>query len=169
LLDMRHAATVAFCQSRGVTPRDDETNRDPRFTRNRVRHELLPLLETYQANVIPILARNAAAVAADLDYLMAATETAWEECAIDSDVGVIALDRAALRAQPLALRRRVLQMAAHVANQDDPEAQVTFDSIQRLDRVALDALPDRRVVQLANGTEAVVAGNVVTVSLPSDK
>jgi len=36
---------IDYLTRAGVAWREDETNRDPRFLRNRVRHELLPLLE----------------------------------------------------------------------------------------------------------------------------
>jgi tRNA(Ile)-lysidine synthase len=45
LLRVWRAATLDYCASLGLTPIDDPSNRDPRFLRSRVRHELLPALE----------------------------------------------------------------------------------------------------------------------------
>jgi tRNA(Ile)-lysidine synthase len=45
LLDLTHADTLAYCTARGWTPREDRSNEDLRFLRNRVRRELLPILE----------------------------------------------------------------------------------------------------------------------------
>ncbi len=47
LLDVTHEQTVAYCAAQGWQPREDSSNADTRFLRNRIRHELLPLLETY--------------------------------------------------------------------------------------------------------------------------
>jgi tRNA(Ile)-lysidine synthetase-like protein len=45
LLRVWREATVAYCAGLGLTPADDPSNRDPRFLRSRVRHDLLPALE----------------------------------------------------------------------------------------------------------------------------
>ena len=45
LLALRRAETRALCAALGLDPVDDPSNADPRFVRNRVRHELLPLLD----------------------------------------------------------------------------------------------------------------------------
>ncbi len=44
LLEAWPEETRGYCRARGVAWSEDETNASPRFTRNRVRHELLPLL-----------------------------------------------------------------------------------------------------------------------------
>ncbi len=45
LLGVWRDATLAYCAALGIEPLDDPGNRDPRFLRSRVRHELLPALE----------------------------------------------------------------------------------------------------------------------------
>ena len=45
LLPFRRAEVEAYAAARGVPHREDPTNRDPRWTRNRLRHEVLPALE----------------------------------------------------------------------------------------------------------------------------
>lgn len=60
LLGLRRAETETLCAHLGVAPLVDPTNRDPRFTRNRVRHEVLPLLaEVAGRDVVPLLGRLA--------------------------------------------------------------------------------------------------------------
>lgn len=75
LLDIRRAETVALCDSLGLQPVSDPSNDDPRFVRNRVRHEILPLLaDISQRDPVPILTRtaeHARAVVTDLDRLAA--------------------------------------------------------------------------------------------------
>ncbi|MFM7068421.1 MAG: tRNA lysidine(34) synthetase TilS [Actinomycetes bacterium] len=61
LLGLRRADTEALCAHLGVEPVRDPTNDDPRFTRNRVRSEVLPLLNDVAGrDVAPLLARLAA-------------------------------------------------------------------------------------------------------------
>ena len=60
LLGLRRAETVALCELLGLDPVQDPSNDDPRFVRNRVRHELLPLCSAIAGrDVVPVLARQA--------------------------------------------------------------------------------------------------------------
>ena len=60
LLDLRRADTVALCEAVGLAPVLDPSNADPRFRRNRIRHELLPLLaDIGERDPVPILVRQA--------------------------------------------------------------------------------------------------------------
>ena len=60
MLALRRTETEALCAELGIAPLDDPTNTDPRFRRNRIRHELLPLLADIAArDVVPVLCRTA--------------------------------------------------------------------------------------------------------------
>lgn len=70
LLALRRADTVAVCAAFGVEPVQDSTNTDPRFLRNRVRHELLPLMaDMSNRDPVPLLSRTADLLRADNDLL----------------------------------------------------------------------------------------------------
>ena len=51
LLPFCRAELVAWLAAEGIAWREDASNLDPAFTRNRVRHELLPLLESFNPAV----------------------------------------------------------------------------------------------------------------------
>jgi tRNA(Ile)-lysidine synthase len=56
---LRRRETRALCEALGIEPVEDPTNRDAAFRRNRIRHELLPLLDDIaERDVAPILARQ---------------------------------------------------------------------------------------------------------------
>jgi tRNA(Ile)-lysidine synthase len=60
LLALRRAETHALCGALGLAVVDDPMNEDPRFVRNRVRHELLPRCSAVAGrDVVPVLARQA--------------------------------------------------------------------------------------------------------------
>lgn len=60
ILSLRRSETVQLCELAGLDPVQDPSNLDPRFVRNRVRHEVLPLLaDISQRDVAPLLARTA--------------------------------------------------------------------------------------------------------------
>ncbi|MGH2345714.1 MAG: tRNA lysidine(34) synthetase TilS, partial [Chloroflexota bacterium] len=112
LLGLSRSAVTAFCRDRGLTARSDRTNSDPRFRRNAVRMELLPVLKHFNPRACAALARCAATLAADADYLreqaIAALDTVLESGTAD---GVVALKLGLLTALPPAMRSRVLRLA----------------------------------------------------------
>ena len=73
LLDLRRADTVGLCSTLGLAPVRDPSNDDPAFRRNRVRHELLPLLaDIGDRDPVPVLVRQADLFAEVDDHLAAA-------------------------------------------------------------------------------------------------
>jgi tRNA(Ile)-lysidine synthase len=71
LLGEPRDALLAYARHRGLTWREDPSNADPRYLRNRVRHEVLPLLEEVRPGAREALARAARAVAADAEIVEA--------------------------------------------------------------------------------------------------
>ncbi|MBX3286355.1 MAG: tRNA lysidine(34) synthetase TilS, partial [Actinobacteria bacterium] len=60
LLDLRRAETAALCAALGLQPVEDPSNLDPAHRRNRVRHEVLPLLASVgDRDPVPVLVRQA--------------------------------------------------------------------------------------------------------------
>ena len=98
LLDLRRAETHALCASESLDPVVDASNDDPAFTRNRVRHELLPFLgDIGRRDAVPLLCRLARQATDDvalLDDLAAALDPT---------------DAKAIAAAPGALARRALR------------------------------------------------------------
>ena len=98
LLSLRRAETHSLCAALGLHPVDDPSNRDRRFLRNRVRHELLPLCNALSGrDMVPVLARQA--------RLMSEESEALEALSADLD----ATDARALSAAPPALGRRAVR------------------------------------------------------------
>ncbi|MGH9098311.1 MAG: tRNA lysidine(34) synthetase TilS, partial [Acidimicrobiales bacterium] len=98
LLALRRSETVALCRQEGLAPVDDPANRDPRFLRNRIRAELLPLCsELAGRDVVPVLARQAGLLAGDADLLQVVAEL------------VDPADARAVAASPDAVARRAIR------------------------------------------------------------
>lgn len=105
LLDLPRATTAAACAALGLTPWQDPHNADPRFTRVRLRREVLPLLEdVLRGGVAGALARTAAQLRDDLAALDALAGDLLAR-ARDGE----GLDVAELTPAPAALRRRALR------------------------------------------------------------
>ncbi len=98
ILALRRAETVGLCRAEGLRYVDDATNTDPRFRRNRVRHEILPLMaDVADRDVAAILARTA--------DLLRDDDTLLEQLAADLDP----TDAPALRDAPRPLARRAIR------------------------------------------------------------
>lgn len=123
LLHTSRAEIEAYLKVRRQTWREDSSNRHLTFTRNRIRHELLPQLETWNPQLREHLAQMA--------ELALGEESWWKDEAqrLASEIIVrgrpvrgggrasttaegIALDIARLVAEPVAVQRRVLRYAA---------------------------------------------------------
>lgn len=105
LLGVRRSATVGACAELGLEPWQDPHNTDPSFTRVRLRHEVLPLLEdVLRGGVADALARTAEQLREDGDVLDA---RAAELLALTVDEG--SLELAPLSDVPAAIRRRVVR------------------------------------------------------------
>lgn len=105
LLGIRRALTHAACTELGLAPWHDPHNADRRFTRTRLRTEVLPLLEeVLGGGVAEALARTASALREDTDTL---DELARQALAEVGTAG--GLDTVWLAALPEAVRRRVIR------------------------------------------------------------
>lgn len=145
LLELTHAQTLAYCADLGWEPREDASNADLRFARNRVRHELLPLLRTYNAGIDTLLTRNAALLAADDDALEVLAAEAWPSVALSIvQEGVPArmdLALVALRELPDAVRYRLYRRAAVLLGGED--ARLEARHLFQLDDLALGSASGR--------------------------
>jgi tRNA(Ile)-lysidine synthase len=106
LLTLSREDTRAYCAASEVTPIEDESNASPAFLRNRVRHELLPLLESFNPRVEDALVRLADSAGNDVAYLesLAAGFVRHEQ-------GYVRLERALLAESAPSLRRHALRLA----------------------------------------------------------
>ena len=98
ILALRRAETVAVCRELGLTTIDDPTNAELGFRRNRIRHEVLPLLaDVADRDVVPLLERTADVTREAVDHLMSVAE------------GLDPTDVAVLRAAPVPLARLAIR------------------------------------------------------------
>ncbi len=80
LLETSKTETVEYCNELGRSYRQDSGNLLFKFTRNRVRQQLMPLLAAeYNPRVQDALVRLANTASLDLDYLESELERVWEE------------------------------------------------------------------------------------------
>jgi tRNA(Ile)-lysidine synthase len=110
LLHATKAETVAFCRELGCGYREDSSNMLTRFTRNRVRQHLLPLMASeYNPKIRESLVRLARTASLELDFLEKELARVWPDVALQSG-GAVCFDCGALTSLHPALQRLVLRL-----------------------------------------------------------
>ncbi|MDD2501528.1 MAG: tRNA lysidine(34) synthetase TilS [Geobacter sp.] len=92
--------------ARQLTFREDSSNTDQSYLRNRIRHQLLPLLQEYNPTIAQRLSATASLLGEDETLLAHCTETTFKQMHC-SGTGWSALSRKELGQQPRPLRLRL--------------------------------------------------------------
>jgi tRNA(Ile)-lysidine synthase len=118
MLDVTRSEVAAYLGDHGIDWREDSTNRDPSFARNRIRNELLPALaRDWNPALSDILAGTATVARDEEEYWEGVVSRAVESNLVSTPPAV--LFRAEwLQALPRALARRVARAAVERAKGD---------------------------------------------------
>ncbi|MGH7420630.1 MAG: tRNA lysidine(34) synthetase TilS, partial [Candidatus Rokuibacteriota bacterium] len=131
LIETRRSAIEEHLRERGLSWAEDPSNRDPRFLRNRIRHDLLPFMaELTGASVVESLGRSAAAARAVVADLEDRARGDLARLAIRDGAGVT-LDIGALAEQPLELAAEILRQAAALQGETRPLRQPAQRALRR--------------------------------------
>jgi tRNA(Ile)-lysidine synthase len=116
LLDATRADLQEFLHARGQDWREDVTNLDRTIPRNLVRHDVMPLLRTINAQADAALARAAEILRGDDDFLESLANAAFIRC-VETDIeGRAGIRTAEFLKLPMAVARRVGRYALETAN-----------------------------------------------------
>jgi tRNA(Ile)-lysidine synthase len=111
MLDIYRHEVEAWLRQRSIPWREDRTNTDPAFSRNRIRHRLLPqLAHDWNPQLIENLANLASLAQEDEDYWRQAVEAPYTE-AVAGLPPILRIRTQSLNALPEALARRVIRRA----------------------------------------------------------
>jgi len=157
LLEVTRTQTKDFCENLQLPIWEDSTNEDLKYTRNRIRLELLPYLqENFNPKVESALAQTAELLQAEVEYLEQAADRLrseamrggvdeWEKRGVGevskelllSPPFALKLNRRVLQKAPLALQRRVMRYCLQQILPHSP----SFEQIEKL--TALITAPNR--------------------------
>ncbi|MGA7615378.1 MAG: tRNA lysidine(34) synthetase TilS [Thermoanaerobaculia bacterium] len=128
ILELSRREIDQFLADRGIAPRSDSTNREPRFLRNRIRAEILPLLEEINPRITSTFgetARQAREEARAFDHLLEISSAAW----IVQEPNSTSFDPAAVPSDAWIVRAALLREIHRL----DPEARnVSAQDLRRL-------------------------------------
>lgn len=134
LLRIRRDQTQAACAAAGLEPWDDPHNRDPAFTRARVRWQLMPVLtDVLGPGAAAALARTAELLRADADALDGMADAEIAGLGGTAAAAGQGWPVAQLAALPAAIRHRVLRQAAIGAG--SPPGALSHQHVASLDEL----------------------------------
>lgn len=111
LLSVWRSQILEYLSQKGIEPFIDQSNFDPTYTRNRIRHNLLPVLEKYNPSIRKLLWQTAQLLADEEEVLKEQEELAWKQTIRLVDSDVVGLDLSQFRNLPQAMRRRLVRRA----------------------------------------------------------
>ena len=111
LLEAWRRDILVYLEQKELAYREDATNADPRFVRNRIRHQLLPLLERdYNPNIKSALTQLAEQSRSDSAYLQEAADRHWKRT-VKATNAEVAISIPVFLRQPKALQRQLVRQA----------------------------------------------------------
>jgi tRNA(Ile)-lysidine synthase len=159
LLRVTRAQVLTFLEALGQDFRQDASNADPRFTRNRIRHELLPhLAERYNPGIALALCRLAEQAAEVQGREEVAARALLADAELPRAGETVVLDRALLTAAPRNLVRETFRLLWQ--REGWPAAKAGFDSWERAAAVAAG---EEVAADLPGGVRVRRRGRVVQV------
>jgi tRNA(Ile)-lysidine synthase len=130
LLSTWREEILDYLEAHRLPSRFDRSNLDVRYYRNRLRHELIPFLESYQPAIRQNVWRMAKILQADDEALEAQVQTAWAGCFIEKGRGYIILNRNGLSAQNTSIQRRLVRKSIGLLRPGLRD--INFEAIERV-------------------------------------
>ncbi len=161
LLWAERADILEYLNDQGQPFREDVTNREGFCQRNRVRHEVLPLLENiFHPKVRRVLSRHADRAAEDEDFWNRLVADAWRRVVVSQQGDFVVLDHPGLKALHGALSSRVFLKALETIGFSAGIYTVHVKALEDLLRKA----PSGRAVTLPAGVRAYREGSTVVLT-----
>ena len=121
LLLVSREEVEAYLVDHGLNHREDSTNRDDAFTRNRVRHQLLPLMESFNPSFVKTAGKTAELLREDENCLSQMAEQFLESHPLSAGVPV-----EEMLALPKAVAGRVIRKLAGDLSYEQTESFFAF-------------------------------------------
>jgi tRNA(Ile)-lysidine synthase len=128
LLKMRREETVVYCAVNGLRPHYDSSNDSLNFERNRIRHLLIPNLESYNPKFREAVLHMSESLKGDYAFVMETLDKAWQESVIAKDEEVVTFDSDLLSGYSIGLQRNLVKHAMQFLR---PEVDISFSILER--------------------------------------
>jgi len=171
LLDVWREETIVHCAANGFRPRHDPSNASLDFFRNRLRHLLIPTLESYNPRFREVLWRTSRSLAGDYEVLSQVLDGEWKTCVVHENSGFIAFDSDALTHRPVGLQRNLIRRAIEHIRPEDLD--VSYATLERAARFISEEIHRARM-DLTGGLHLLREGTLIyivsgNVTLPIER
>ena len=162
LLDTWREETIVYCAANGFRPRHDPSNASLDFFRNRLRHLLIPTLESYNPRFREVIWRTSRSLAGDYEILSDVLDGAWKECVVEETGEFVAFDESALTQQQVGLQRNLMRRAMEWLHGQEPD--VSYATLERASNFIADWDGTRRArTDLSGGVHLLREGSLIYV------
>jgi tRNA(Ile)-lysidine synthase len=108
LLGFWREEILSYCKDRNLSPLEDQTNRELIYWRNRIRLELIPLLESYNPKIKQVVWRMSRSLSSDFAWIEDQVNQEWKDYLRWTGPGYVSFLAEALGQLPLAVQRRLV-------------------------------------------------------------
>lgn len=129
----------AYAKARKVRSRQDKTNAKTAYTRNRVRHVLMPALAKFNPRITETLAEMGRRLQEDDESLTLVAREAFEDSVVVAGPGRTSLRRSVFCELPKGVRSRLLRLAFEIAT--GTTADLNADQIEKMDLISCGSRP----------------------------
>jgi len=146
LLEVSRRETAEYCRQHHLAPREDSSNLSLSPLRNRIRHQLLPLLREYNPQINEALLRTSRIADEDIGFIDEQCSRLWVNIAAKQG-NAVTIDRQGLLKTPPVLRRYLLRMSIEKLAGDIKDIEMCHID----DMMAISAKPAGKRLDLPGG------------------
>ncbi len=160
LLGLWREETVVYCAANGFRPRHDPSNASLDFFRNRLRHLLIPTLESYNPRFREVILRTSRSLEGDYEVLADLLDETWNACLVQEQAGFVIFNSDMLAQQPMGLQRNLIRRA--IERIHPAELDLNYAALERASKFIASDPPHVRM-DLTGGIHLLREGSLIYV------
>ncbi|MFH2038406.1 MAG: tRNA lysidine(34) synthetase TilS, partial [Chloroflexota bacterium] len=147
----------AYCETHKLDTVEDLTNLDQTYFRNRLRHSLIPTMETYNPGFKLALLRSAESLSGDFQLLNEIVDDFWERSVLEIGEGFLAFNKSVLQTASPAILRNLFRRSASHLNSDLRD--ISFEAVESLVRNTRSDISVSSDIDFTDGNHVFIEGD----------
>ncbi len=128
MLNISRLEIMNFLSRENLPYCSDNSNNDTKFLRNKIRHELIPILQEYNPNISQALNRLSVILRSEEEWMQSEIENIFEDCVAEITENRISLDIAKLKQYLIAVQRRLVRKVISMLKGDT--RRISFEHVE---------------------------------------